>query len=530
ISSKSNYNQFRNNVFFESEGSLVLRHGNYATINGNIFIGNDNSEFIGGIRVINTGHWITNNYFYKLKGSVFRAPLAVMNGIPKSPQNRYNQVTDVVVAYNSYINCGTPFHFSVGSNVSQSEVLPKSEIRSARPIRTVVANNLVYNESEMVLPVKAYDTIDGVAFYNNLLSSKNKSNYKLKGLSQADLKMKKISAYLFAPHKNEPTTYNGFDFETITTDLFGTPRNNGANTAGAIVVPVKEGSKLFDPSDYGPHWFLPPTTTKTPKTVVVGSKEEFIEALASAKARAVISLKAGTYQFSGPIVVNKDITLISEDKANKAQLVFSSKTTAFEMHPKGKLRLQSVTLKGDNNQHAFKTLDKNMAQAYGLFLENAELHKFKSVLEVSKGSFADTVSVVNSVIKDTARGFQLNKETNDKGDYNAAFVILKNTTFTNIAETVLDYYRGGYDESTIGGHLTFTNNTVAHSGSRSPDGILIKNRGIVNVQLSKNTFTNNPVKLVAVLWGEKGQKPVGNTLVNSGGIRVVQNLELKLMY
>lgn len=101
ISSKSNFNIFKNNIFFESEGSLVLRHGNYATIEGNAFIGNDNSKFIGGVRVVNTGHWITNNYFYKLKGEEFRAAIAVMNGIPKSPLNRYNQVTDVVVAYNS---------------------------------------------------------------------------------------------------------------------------------------------------------------------------------------------------------------------------------------------------------------------------------------------------------------------------------------------------------------------------------------------------------------------------------------------
>ncbi len=51
ISNKSNYNDYKNNIFFESEGSLVLRHGNYCTIDGNIFIGNDNSTFIGGIRV-----------------------------------------------------------------------------------------------------------------------------------------------------------------------------------------------------------------------------------------------------------------------------------------------------------------------------------------------------------------------------------------------------------------------------------------------------------------------------------------------
>ena len=66
ISSKSNFNEFRNNVFFESEGSLVMRHGNYCIVDGNLFIGSDESQFIGGIRVINTGHWITNNYFYNL--------------------------------------------------------------------------------------------------------------------------------------------------------------------------------------------------------------------------------------------------------------------------------------------------------------------------------------------------------------------------------------------------------------------------------------------------------------------------------
>ena len=108
ISSKSNFNQFKKNIFFECEGSLVLRHGNYANVESNIFIGNDNSKFIGGIRIINTGHWVTNNYFYKIKGNEFRSALAIMNGIPKSPLNRYNQVTDVVIAYNSFIDCKSP--------------------------------------------------------------------------------------------------------------------------------------------------------------------------------------------------------------------------------------------------------------------------------------------------------------------------------------------------------------------------------------------------------------------------------------
>jgi poly(beta-D-mannuronate) lyase len=109
ISSKTNFNEFRNNVFYKSEGSLVTRHGNYCIVDGNIFIGDENSEQIGGIRLIGTGHWVTNNYFYNLNGKTFRSPLAVMNGIPKSPLNRYLQVTDVVVANNSWINCVSPF-------------------------------------------------------------------------------------------------------------------------------------------------------------------------------------------------------------------------------------------------------------------------------------------------------------------------------------------------------------------------------------------------------------------------------------
>ncbi|MGB2686020.1 MAG: chondroitinase-B domain-containing protein, partial [Olleya sp.] len=214
ISSKSNNNTFKNNVFFESEGSLVLRHGNYATIDGNIFIGNDNSQFIGGIRVINTGHWITNNYFYNLKGETFRAPLAIMNGIPKSPLNRYNQVTDVVIAHNSFIDTKTPFHFSVGSNVSQSDVLPKSEIRSARPTRTVIANNVLYNQTPFDFPIKNYDKVDGVLFKSNYTNSDNKSEVKPEGLITTNMDVTAVSPQLMVPKLANGNVYSGFDFET----------------------------------------------------------------------------------------------------------------------------------------------------------------------------------------------------------------------------------------------------------------------------------------------------------------------------
>ncbi|MBD3861991.1 chondroitinase-B domain-containing protein [Olleya marilimosa] len=529
ISSKSNNNTFKNNVFFESEGSLVLRHGNYATIDGNIFIGNDNSQFIGGIRVINTGHWITNNYFYNLKGETFRAPLAIMNGIPKSPLNRYNQVTDVVIAYNSFIDTKTPFHFSVGSNVSQSDVLPKSEIRSARPTRTVIANNVLYNQTPFDFPIKNYDKVDGVLFKSNYTNSDNKSEVKPEGLITTNMDVTVVSPQLIVPKLANGNVYSGFDFETIDTDLFGNKRTADNTTVGAIIN-TGNHKVLYDKSNYGTNWYNTNKAKTEAKTIKVSTSVQLVEALAKANSGDTISLQPGAYLVNKELPISKLITLKSSDKNNKAEISFTSNTTAFSMQPKGVLHIEDLILKGNQSQAAFKTLDKNMSSAYGLWLNNTEVSEFNSVLEVSKGAFADTVSVANSIIKNCKSGIQLNKETNDKGDYNSEFVYVTNNTFSNVDANVLNYYRGGYDESTIGGNLVFKDNTVTNCGTAETENILIKNRGIVNVEFANNTFKNNPVKVVAVLWGEKDQKPENNTITNSGEIKVVQNLKLKLMY
>ena len=530
ISSKSNFNEFKNNVFFESEGSLVLRHGNYAKIDGNIFIGNDNSTFIGGIRVINTGHWITNNYFYKINGKEFRSALAVMNGIPKAPQNRYNQVTDVVIAYNTYIDCKSPWQFSVGSNVSQSDVLPASEIRSARPERVVVANNVIYNEIADNYPIVNYDKVDGVTFKNNMINSENKSEVKPEGLINKDISVSKKTDNLFVLNENIKDVYAGFDFETITKDLFGADRTANTNSIGAVVNPVKENTLLIDKTKYGTSWFREYKEKFEPKIFNVSTSEDLIKTLKDVSSGDVISLNPGIYKISSSLAINKVITITSKDENNKSELIFSSEKTAFEMHPKGNLKLKDIILSGNKSQNAFTTLDKNMSKAYDLFMDNVEIKDFQSVLEISKGSFADTVSVANSIIKNCERGIMLNKETNDGGDYNCEFVTITNSTFDNVQEVVLDYYRGGYDESTIGGNLALENNTFTNCGKAEQDHILIKNRGIVNVVFANNTFKNNPVKRIAILWGEKGQEPGENTIINSGNIEVVQNLKLKLMY
>lgn len=533
ISSKTNFNEFRNNVFYKCEGSLVTRHGNYCIIDGNFFIGDENKN-VGGIRLINTGHWVTNNYFYNLKGEQFRSPLAIMNGIPKSPLNRYNQVTDVVVAHNTWINCQSPWHFGVGTNISQKDVLPASEIRSAVPIRTVVANNLIYNEKGDPKPVVAYDKIDGITFKNNLINNQNTDFKKLGGLKTTSFELEKIGEYIFVPKGLENTKlYTGFEFETIQTDLLGNVRSE-KNCVGAICQSVANDLNILDTQKYGASWYTREAKKSEPQILTANTDaNDFASKIKEAKSGDIIELAAGaTYQISSSLVINKSITVLSSDENNMAQIIYSGaeNTPVFEMHPKGNLTLKNVKLTGKKSQYAFANLRENMSSLYNLYVDNCEISNFEYILKAYKQSFSDEISFTNSSFQNCTNGIELSEETNDKGDYNVEFLTIDNCQFEYIKKNVIDYYRGGYDESTIGGNLMVTNSSFTKCGGQEENNILLNTRGIINVNISKNTFRNNPVKLVALLWGAKNNTHSDNEIINSGKIVVEENLKLKLMY
>ncbi len=530
ISSKTNFNEFRNNVFYKSEGSLVTRHGNYCTIDGNYFIGDENSN-VGGIRLINTGHWVTNNYFYNLKGANFRSPLAVMNGIPKSPLNRYNQVTDVVVAHNTWVNCKSPLQFGVGTNISQKEVLPKSEIRSAVPIRTTVANNLIYNEVGDKQPIVAHDKIDKIKFKNNTIVNQGVSFGDQEGMETATMKAAEIAEYIFAPSVNptDETIYQGFDFDKIDKDIFGNSRADN-NAAGAIVKLTGAPENILNKKKYGTSWFSNEKQEVAPQTHLLTAQQgDLTTKIEAAKAGDIIELSAGNYTLNNSLVINKSITIQSKGNAN-IQYTGADKTPAFAMHPNGNLTLKNLTLEGETTQYAFASLKENMSNHFNLRIEDVAISNFDYVLKVYKESFADELIFTNTSIKDCNNGIELSEETNDKGDYNAEFITIDNCQFENIKSNVIDYYRGGYDESTIGGNLSITNSTFTNSGSEEENGILLNTRGIINVDISKNTFENNEVKLIALLWGAKNNTHSENAINNSGKIVVEENLKLKLMY
>ena len=534
ISSKTNFNEFRNNVFYKSEGSLVTRHGNYCIVDGNYFIGDDNSEQIGGVRLIGSGHVVTNNYFYNLKGKVFRSPLAVMNGIPKSPLNRYIQVTDVVVAYNSYINCVEPWQFGVGSNVDQKDILPLSEIRSARPLRTIVADNLIYNTIGDTQPVVAHDSLDGITFKSNVINNQGVSFDPISGIETKDFSLSELEEDILIPASDlsDIELYKGFEFDEITEDLFGNSRAD-KNEVGAVVRTLAKKPNLKDLSKYGPDWYPAKSGNEVSvETHTAGSIAELQTAIQAAKSGDIIILTAENYELNSSLKINKSLTIKPTDANKKATIIYAgaARTPAFEMNPRGQLTLDGVSLKGTNSQYAFASLQNNMSSLYNLTVTDCELLDFNTILKAYKYSFSEYIKFTGTIITNCANGLELSAEDDDRGEYNAENVFIDNCSFEGVEKNVINYYRGGYDESTVGGNLLITNNRFTKCGAREENGILINTYGIINVALTGNEFINNKVKQVARLWGAKNNSYSDNVITNSGKIVVEQNLPLKLIY
>ncbi|TAI48397.1 chondroitinase-B domain-containing protein [Flagellimonas allohymeniacidonis] len=533
ISSKSNFNEFRNNVFYKSEGSLVTRHGNYCTIDGNYFIGAEDSPNIGGIRLIGTGHWVTNNYFYNLHGEVFRAPLALMNGIRRSAINRYIQVTDVVVAYNTWVDCKSPWQIGVGSNVDQKDVLPPSEIRSETPIRTLMANNIIFNSKGDQTPIMRYDSIDGIDFRSNVINNQEVEFEDVEGLKLMDFSMDELEENIWTPSSNVPgfKAYQGFEFDQISKDLLGHSRAH-ENMIGAVNDTDPVPPNIMDLSLYGPEWFNPNPEEADPKAHIVDSSEELVAAIANADDGDIILLASDLYEIHSPLKINRTLTIQSADRRQKSLIVYDGDngTPAFEMNPKGQLELKALRLQGSGKNYAFASLKENMGSLYNLKVVDSEISDFEYVLKAYKHSFSELIEFKSTLLRSCKNGLELSSEDDDRGEYNAENLHVIDCLFEKVNQNVIDYYRGGYDESTVGGNLIVKGSTFKNSGAGEKNGILIHTYGIINVDISNNTFQNNRVKLVALLWGAKNNSESNNTLENSGQIIIEQNLPLKLMY
>lgn len=492
ISIKSGKNTVRNNVFFESRGTLTMRHGNGNVIEGNVFFGNG-VDHTGGPRVINADQTLRNNYMEGLTGYRFGSGLTVMNGVPNSPINRYHQVENATIENNTLINVD---HIQLAAGADAE--------RSAPPVDSVMQNNLIINDNGQD-PFTAFDDISGIAFKGNVRNKINEPLIK-DGFKVAKVELKRNEYGLLVP----------------TTKL-----NAGASS----------DLKPIAKADTGPSWYEkkePVVAFESGKVIKVKvGPRSIYDAVMNAEPGDVLVLANGEYDVDRKITVNKPISVKAANKG-KVDINFQG-STLFEIHNGGSLALEGLNISGvdapDYSGNAMiRTAKWGMYKNYRLSLKSLTVkdldinHSFH-VFDSGARAFADYIDISDSLfVNITGDILRLNKELDDLGIYNAEYVRLNNNRFEKVQGAIAKVYRGGSDESTFGPHVILKNNKIGDvgNGKRNKEKASLMLHGVQVALLDDNHFAASAPVVVEHTVGEPKTKILNNVFEKTGEPKVTE--------
>ena len=473
ISVKSGKNQIRNNVFFESRGTLTLRHGNGNVIEENIFFGNG-VDHTGGIRIINKDQIVRNNYLEGLTGYRFGSGFTVMNGVPNSPINRYHQVENATLENNTFVNV-SHVQLAAGSDAE----------RSAAPINSVMKNNLIINQNGEQ-PFTTFDDVSGIALTNNVANTTVLKELAY-GVKKQNVTLSKASNGLLYPKSIKMK-------------------------AGA-----KRGLTVLKKDDTGVSWYpkiaqvVEFDSGKTHQ--VKANVSDLLNAINNAQSGDVLALADGQYDVSKLIKISKALTIKAKNPG-KAKLTYQ-RSTLFEIHDGGSLKLDGLVISGESAPDAIgnsvvRTQKWGMVDNYRFEIHNSQLikldinHSFHFFV-TGKGAMADEITLTNNTFNNvTGDILRLNTEIEDLGIYNAEYVTVIGNNFNDVKGGLLKLYRGGSDESTFGPHFEMKNNTLNNVGlgKRNKEKASIYVHGVQVTEIENNAFVNSAPVVIEHTVGE----------------------------
>ena len=526
ISIKSCGNKVAGNVFKECQGAVVLRHGNENTVEGNLFYGND-KEGTGGVRVINEGNWIVNNFMSHCKGQGFRSPLAIMAGVFNSPANRYLPVRDAVIANNTFLNC-SPFSISEGKDAE----------RSVDPKNVLLLNNLFYSNKTGPL-CYTVPTIDSVIAAGNVFSA-SLTNPGVSGFNAGAITLQKWDSKGFpvigASGANNATKKILDSLNTIASKR-GVPAFSntiGANSLSYFKALLANAPKLGNSweskkvsAEMGATTSAAAGATNASatiptKTITVSTVSE-LEAAISAGANSKIVLNPGTYTFSGPIVIKGSTTITS----NGAVVNFATSSAInnlFTLQQNAQLTLQnsSINASAVSAQHFIAVTSDGSGIHNSIGITGCKIQGFTgtAILMAPKSSYLDKITIQNCAFENNkATLLSLKDEDDNKGYYNAEKIVVANNSFINHTGPLAVIYRGGNDESTMGPIFSFSANKIVNcSANEALFGLF----GVQQSTIENNMFTasNKSGNIIAYTDNTKAfhyQK--NNSTLESGAIQ-----------
>ena len=490
ISSKSAGNKILNNTFFESRGTLTMRHGNDTLVEGNVFFGND-VDHTGGVRVINARQTVRNNYMEGLKGTRFGGAFVVMNGVPNGPINRYDPVIGSVIENNSMINSD---NLQLGAGADEE--------RSGPPSDTTFMDNLIYNEDGRDV-FTVYDDMSGIDFQNNVLGSMDPPDFT------GGFKREKV---------NLTRAENGLMYPQSSVEA-------GASRDLKVTVKDMTGVSWYPKSD-------PNVAFGSGKTISVNSDEgALFAAVQSAEPGDTLSLSAGDYVVGKFLKIGVPLTI----KANGNVNLSFERSALFEILDGGSLQLMGLNISGADapdykGNSVIRTQPYAMLQNYRLEIiesdfEDLDINKFFNVVSAAKGTFADNILIKDSNFETVSGGiFKLDTENDDYGIYNAEYLTIENSSFKDVQGALVDYYRGGRDESTFGPHFNMTGSKLENvgAGKENKSKASIHLHGVQVTNISDNVFTGNTPFLITHTVSEPKTKIFKNKFVDTPAPLVVE--------
>ena len=477
ISIKSCANLIKNNFFKECQGAVVLRHGNYNTVMNNIFYGNG-KEGTGGVRIINKGQWVVNNLFYKCRGTGFRSPLAIMNGIPNSPAFRYLAVTDAVVAANSFYEC-TAFSLCEGSDAE----------RTVAPKNIFLINNIFYNKTDSLL-YRAFDDMSGINFAGNVTNISSTQNLENQFV-QAKFSTTNIDGTII-PSLQFNTKYVVTD--SLQKAAMARLSEKIASQPGFADSKLLQKIKLNAVEHCGANWFVK-KDNHILKSIVVNcfnAEDLAIYLQGTYDKNTTINLTGKEYLFTKPLNISGHI-IINSLKKNEIKFSFKEPTAKYLFHLNGdaSLNIQNSFLNlTDVVSETFITTDTNSNSNHSNFkLQNSTVsNSNKCFFYAAKTSVCDSIIIDRSnFTSNNGIIFNLQQEVDKKGYYPVEKIMITHTNFTKLNGQIAYLLRSGRDESTMGPKFIFTNNKIVECNTAASDA-LITLSGVQFSNIEKNIF------------------------------------------
>ncbi len=444
LSIKSCDNRIERNVLFECMGGIALRHGDRNIVSDNIIIGNGKPD-TGGVRVINKGHVISGNWFCGLAGKRSYSPLAIMNGVPDSPDYRYHQVRNTVIKDNIFENCG-PLELCLGKDFERTEA----------PRDNTFSDNIIVNPMSDSIYV-AYDDISGILMKNNIVSAASPVNL---------------------------------------------PDGFVAGTADFVrpAVPAKgnSGASWFS-------WEQKDSRVLSGKTIDVapGQNSLYEAVLASAPGDVLRLDGEGEYWNDRTVVIPHYLKIEASDRLeSRPVLRYNGKggEPLLMIADGGQLDIKGIGFNGIPDERlrdpkGFITTAPVMIHDFTLSVRDCEFSSFDRsgtyAISCTRGSFAPWVEIKDCIFRDLPwDAIVLSKETDFYGRYNVHHLTVKDCLFSDVGGKGIDIARWGYDESTSGPVVDISGCTFRNVFNRE-QGSVIDLSGVQKARVEDCSFDHS---------------------------------------